>query len=186
MRIIIAVSVVALLRAVLSLAVAAPLEIDRSQSSIAVSANATGHSFRGTLQAYDAMIEFDSRAGLPSKAAVSFNFVDLKTGNPKRDEAMLEWLEHTDHPIASFLLTRWKQDGKTNMALGELTIHGVKRAIQMPIDIKHEENVWTISGEAQLDHRDFKLPRIRKALLLTVNPQLKVIFHLVGSLPSGD
>jgi polyisoprenoid-binding protein YceI len=177
--------VLATLSAFAVLAKAAPLEIDFAKSKITVLVDATAHSFTGTLESYDARIECDPEADLPARTDVSFNFLALKTGNPKRDAAMLEWLEYTNQPTASFHLTGWKQNGTTNISLGDLTIHGVKRGIEMPAVVKHEGDTWKISGEACFDHRDFGLPRIRKALLLTVNPQLKVTFHLVGKLSAG-
>lgn len=175
----------AMLSALAAAATASPLEIDSHQSKIAVSVSATAHSFAGQLQKYDARIECDAQAALPTKADVSFNFADLKTGNTSRDEAMLKWLEYTNSPTASFHLTGWKQNGATNIALGELTLHGVSKEIQMPAVIKHDGDAWDISGEAEFDHRDFKLSRIRKALILTVDPHLKVTFHLVGKLSDG-
>ena len=37
---------------------------------------------------------------------------------------------------------------------------------------------WSLDGEAVLDTRDFGLPIIRMFGLLTVDPQVKVRFHL--------
>lgn len=96
---------------------------------------------------------------------------------------MLKWLEYTANPKATFALTGWQQSGTTNLAVGELTIHGVKKSIQMPATVKNTDGSWDIAGEANFDYRDFNLPKIRKMLLLVVDPHLKVMFHLVGKLP---
>ena len=162
---------------------AAPLEIDYQQSKIDVAVSATVDSFVGHLEKYEASVDCEAAASLPTKAGVGFTFSDLKTGNPDRDIEMLKWLESTANPKATFALTGWQQSGSTNLAVGELTIHGVKKSIQMPVVAKNTDGAWDITGEAAFDYRDFNLPKIRKMLVLVVDPHLKVTFHLVGKLP---
>jgi polyisoprenoid-binding protein YceI len=161
---------------------AAPLELDASQSKVEVAVSCTADSFVGHLEKFQATIECDPAAPLPSKADVSFSFGDLKTGNQDRDAAMLKWLEFDSTPTASFHLTNWGTSGGTNMARGELKIHDVTVALQMPVVVQHDANAWDVSGQAVIDYKDFKLPKIRKALVLTVHPKLKVKFHLVGKI----
>ena len=164
---------------------AAPLEVDYKQSKIDVAVSATIDSFVGHLDRYEAAVDCEAATNLPTKAAVSFNFSDLKTGNTDRDAEMLKWLEYTANPKATFILNDWRQSGTTNLAVGELTIHGVTKVIQMPVVAKNTNGVWDISGEANFDYRDFNLPKIRKMLMLVVNPHLKVTFHLIGNAPAA-
>jgi polyisoprenoid-binding protein YceI len=159
---------------------AAPLEINPQQSKVEVAVSCTIDSFVAHLDKYQATVDCDPAVPLPAKADVSFNFTDLKTGNPDRDAAMLKWLEYDAHPTASFHLTGWQQSGTTNIALGQLTIHGIAVAVQMPAIVKQDANGWDISGQTSFDYRDFKLTKIRKALFLTVDPLLTVKFHLAG------
>ncbi len=165
---------------------AVPLKLDYNQSRINVAVSATIDSFVGRLQKYQATIDCSSGHRLPGKAKVAFDFADLKTGNPDRDAAMRQWLGYDANPTASFVLTGWKQNGTTNLALGDLTIHGVQKAITMPVTVINTGNRWDISGEADLDYRDFNLPIIHKMLVLTVHPNLKVTFHLAGRLPADQ
>lgn len=163
---------------------AAPLEVDYQHSKVNVDVHATIDSFVGQLDKYTATVDCEPSTNLPAKAAVSFDFKDLKTGKTDRDAEMLKWLDYSNNPTATFALEGWKQDGTTNLALGDLTIHGVKKAIQMPVTIQHNGADWDIAGEADFDYRDFNLPKIRKMLMLVVNPHLKVTFHLVGKIPA--
>ncbi len=164
---------------------AAPLQIDYTQSKIDVAVTATIDSFVGHLEKYQATIDCDAATNLPPKAGVTFDFSDLKTGNKDRDAEMLKWLEYPNSPKATFTLTGWQQSGATNLAVGDLTIHGVKKSIQMPVVAKDLNGDWDISGEADFDYRDFNLPKIRKLLMLVVDPHLKVMFHLVGKVPAA-
>ena len=66
---------------------AATLEIDPQQSKIEVVVSSTIDSFVGHLEKYRALVRCDSKAVLPAETDVSFDFTDLKTGNPDRDAA---------------------------------------------------------------------------------------------------
>lgn len=164
---------------------AAPLVIDPQQSKIEVAVSCTIDSFAAHLEKYDAAIDCDPAAALPARADVSFNFAALKTGSPDRDAAMLKWLEYDSHPTASFHLARWTKAGTTNIASGQLTIHGISVAVQLPVVVTQDGTGWDISGQTTFDYRDFRLPKIRKALLLTVDPKLTVKFHLAGKLTAS-
>ncbi len=161
------------------------LEIDPQQSRIEVAVSCTIDSFTAHLEKYQAVVDCDPAVALPARADVSFNFADLKTGNPDRDRAMLKWLEYDTNQMAAFHLTGWSQAGTTNLALGGLTLHGVTRAVQMPVTVRQDAAGWEVSGRAVVDYRDFKLPKIRKALLLTVDPALTVTFHLAGKIAAA-
>jgi polyisoprenoid-binding protein YceI len=164
---------------------AGQLEIDLQQSKVEVAVSTTFDSFVGHLEKYQAAVECSPAAALPSKTEVSFDFADLKTGDKDRDAAMLKWLEYSSNQTASFHLTGWDKTGATNIALGDLKIHGVTVAVKMPVSVKQLDGVWDISGQTMVNYIDFKLPKIRKALVLTVNPKLKVKFHLLGKIAAA-
>lgn len=168
-----------------TIASAAPLDIDYQHSKIDVAVSATIDSFVGHLDKYEAAVDPGGSTNLPAQAKVTFNFSDLKTGNRDRDTEMLKWLEFSTTPSATFALTGWKQSGTTNIATGELTIHGVRKSIEMPVAIKDAAGNWDITGTTDFDYRDFNLPKIRKLLVLVVDPHLKVSFHLVGKQPAS-
>jgi polyisoprenoid-binding protein YceI len=163
----------------------ATLQIDPQLSSIQVLVTSTADSFVAELKKFDAQIQWTQPGKLPSQATVRFDFADLKTGNAQRDEAMLKWLDYSTHPAGQFQLTGWQQDGNTNLALGTLALHGVERTVASPIRITQTGPLWQLDGTAAFDYRQFELPKIRKALVLTVHPRLKVIYHLAGKLPGS-
>src|ERR1019366_6665787 len=86
---------------------AAQLEINPQQSKIEVAVNCTMDSFVGQFEKFQEKIECDPAVSFPTKADVSFDFADLKTGNTNRDAAMLEWLEYPGNPTGSFQLDAW-------------------------------------------------------------------------------
>lgn len=166
----------------LNCALAEKLSLDSQQSKIQVAVSATIDSFVAHLAKYQVSIDCATNSELPDKAEVSFDFKDLKTGNPNRDQAMLKWLDHSATPSCNFVLTGWKTVGATNFAAGTITIHGIKKKVEMPVSVERSGNHCDISGTANLNYQDFNLPIVRKMLLLTVDPHLNVSFHLVGTL----
>jgi polyisoprenoid-binding protein YceI len=169
-----------LLALVRDLAAAAPFEIDQSQSRVEVVVNSTAGSFIGKLAKYQAALECEPPQLLPTKADLTFDFNDLKTGIRERDAHMLKWLQHSRNPTASFHLKSWRQERGGSVAVGELTIHGVQREIQMPVFVKTHGDNYNIDATVELDYRDFGLPKIRQVLLFSVDPHLKIRVHLVG------
>lgn len=158
------------------------LKVDKEKSRIQVDASATGHAFTGTLADYDATAAGDSGTLAPTSFKLAWKFKDLKTADDKRDKEMIKWLKEAD-PAGKFSFEKtWKgKDGKM-YATGKLMIHGVTKDISFPYTVKKDGDWVTIDGVAGLDYTNFNLPVIRSMALLTVDPKLKVRFHIVGKI----
>lgn len=160
---------------------AASLKVDKDKSWVKVDAKATGHSFSGNLEKYEASVTGDDATLVPRSAVLKWDFKDLKTGDPKRDTEMLKWLEHTKSPQGEFAMTKTWQDkeGKTH-AQGVLKIHGVSKTVSFPVSAKRDGTRVSVDGNAWLDYQDFSLPVVRALVVMTVDPKLNVRFHLEG------
>lgn len=156
------------------------LEVDSAQSHIDIRVQATVDSFTGSLRSYVAQVRVNE-AGDITGAEVSFRFADVITGKEKRDRAMHEW-QHTDEfPTGKFMLTSLRPDGAGSAtATGQLTLHGVTRAMSFPVMIAKQDSTIAIDGDAPIDTREFGLPVIRLLGLLKVDPIVRVHFHLQG------
>lgn len=161
---------------------AALLQIDQSHSRIEVVVNSTSGGFTGKLEKYHASIECEPSQLLPSKADVSFDFKDLKTGIQQRDNHLLKWLDYSKNPTGSFHLKNWKEENGDTYAVGELTLHEINKEIRLRMKVTKESDKYQLEGVLNLDHRDFGLPKIRNALVFTVDPHLKIQFRLVGKI----
>lgn len=159
---------------------AATLDVDSTRSRIQVDAHATGHDFTGTLKKYTATVSGDASSLQASGFELNWSFKDLGTDDADRDKEMLKWLGGGD-PKGSFQFTKsWTDnDGKTH-GMGTLKINGVSKAISFPFTVKKNDEWVTIDGTVSLDYENFKLPIIRTMAVMTVDPKLKVRFHVVG------
>lgn len=157
----------------------ADLEIDQTRSRIQVDAKATGHPFTGNLEKYTAAASGDAGTNGPTKLSLTWDFNDLKTGDEKRDKEMIKWLGG-GKPMGSFSFTKSWTDGGKTYAQGNLTIHGISKAISFPYSVKREGEWATIDGTAKMDYQNFSLPIIKSMVVMTVDPKLIINFHLVG------
>lgn len=159
------------------------LVLDQERSAIEVEVRGTLGIFTGRLQQFAAVVVVDPAGLTVEQAQVDFKFADLRTGRARRDRDMLEWENHAEHPAVRFRLERLETmpDGPVR-ARGRLAMHGVEHSVMFPVTFLAEGAVCSIDGEVDLDYRDYGLPVIRKYLLLTVDPRLRVRFHLQGRL----
>ncbi len=162
------------------LAARQPLGIDPANSTLSIDVRATGDSFTATLANFTATVAVDAIDPSASTGGVSFRVADIKTGNDKRDRKMNGWFETDRFPEGQFKLSQLIRDGSSDRyrASGILTLHGKEKAVEFPVTIVPSATTWTLEGEAVIDTRDFGLPVIRMFGLLTVDPQVKVRFHL--------
>ncbi|MSU47302.1 MAG: YceI family protein [Lacunisphaera sp.] len=157
-----------------------PLKIDHGRTFIDIDVKATVDSFTGHLDAYDARANIDD-AGKIKSVTFTFKFADLKTGKPDRDAKMIAWLGG-GAPEGRFELGNLAlpPDGQGQVS-GRLTFHGVTERVEFPVNVAKAEGVYIISGETTIDYRIWNLKVIRIALVLKVDPDVKIRFKFVGA-----
>lgn len=158
-----------------------PLVIDFARSRVEVVVKATVDSFVGRLEAYDATIGVDVAAGELRSARFGFHFADVKTGKPDRDEQMNAWQDTAHHPDGEFVMTSLARVDGVLTAAGTLRLHDMAREISFPVSVSHVDGLFAVDGDATIDTREFGLPAIKKFLVLKVDPEVHVRFHLQGS-----
>lgn len=162
------------------LAHASSFEIDKQSSRIEVDVKATGHHFTGQLKSYACKAECLADGTKPTAFELKWKFKDLDTDNDKRDKEMMHWLGGAD-PEGSFKLLKVTTDGNGKpMLTGVLGIHGITKQISFPYTVESKDGSVVVDGQTVLNYQDFDLPIIRAMLVMTVDPELVVRFHLVG------
>ena len=157
-----------------------PMKVDRSRSFVEADVNATKN-FTAHLDRYDAKLTVDD-AGKIKSAVFTFKFADLKSGNDSRDADMIKWLGGGD-PEGRFELGNLAMtpDGQ-GQASGRLTFHGVTERVEFPVNLTKADGTYVLTAETTLDYRNWNLKVIRKALLFTVSPEVRIRFKLTGTL----
>jgi polyisoprenoid-binding protein YceI len=157
------------------------LQIDPLRSTIEVIVHGTTGSFTGRVELFSTQIEFDSDRGRIQRAWIVLPFANLKTGRTARDIDMLKWLESSAFPEARFDLVSLERTAIGHeVANGRLTLHGVERTVSFPVYLLMAGARFSLDGEVDLDYRDYGLRVLRRFYFMTVDPNLKVRFHLQG------
>ena len=105
------------------------------------------------------------------RVSVEIEAARLETGNKSRDRTMREdCLETTKHPKILFVSTgppviaSSKKDaggGYQEVSLtvpGDLTIHGVRRGVKLPVTARRDGGLWLISGELPVKLSEYSIP----------------------------
>ena len=100
-------------------ALATPIHVDPARSRIQVDVKATGHEFTGTLEKYTVTAAGDASSHKPTRLELSWDFTDLKTGEPKRDKEMIAWLGG-GKPKGSFSFSKSWDENPTGVPRREI------------------------------------------------------------------
>jgi len=156
-------------------------------SRVGFDAKSTLHDFSGVSSSITGELEADlSKPGEKPRALLRVEAATLKTGVDGRDEQMRENLAVKDHAQITFELTGFeatkvdaaarRSEGK---ASGKLTIRGVTREVQMPVQLSIDEaRRLCVDGDMSLDLTQFDVPVPNKLGMITMEKDVKLWISL--------
>ena len=114
-----------------------------------------------------------ARVSIRVKAAVlSFN-----SGNSNRDGHALETLEAFKYPFVEFAADSVRREGEKHRVFGQLTFHGVKRALDFPVSHHADKDRVHVMGRFFVRLSDFKVER-PSLMFLRTEDTLRVDIHV--------
>jgi hypothetical protein len=116
----------------------------------------------------------------PTALDLRWDFGDLKTGDVGRDAEMIKWLGGGKSPGSFKFVKSWTDPQGVTHAQGTLTIHGVPKTVDFPYTAKKAGDKVILDGKVVINYQNFNLPVVRAMLVMTVDPQLVIGFHVVG------
>jgi polyisoprenoid-binding protein YceI len=161
-----------------------PVVVDQSHSRFLMQVKTDFSGFTAELSDYHIDVLADADSGKITSAQISFPFSAVKTCDLRRDRDMLVWENNDQFPQVVCTLTRLDPHGEAKFtAQSEVLFHGVKKTISFPVTVIINPNqTYVVDGEADIDTRDFNLPKVRKYLVITLNPVVHVVFHFQAAL----
>ncbi len=163
----------------LSLAAERLMKVDKSKTFVDVDVDATLN-FTAHLDAYDARVIVDDATGKIKNAVFSFKFTDLKTGNAERDAHMIAWLgggvPEGRFELGNLAVTPNGQ----GQASGRLIFHNTTERIEFPVEVAKTDSTYVVTGQVTIDYRNWGLKKIRKAMVFSVDPEVRIRFKLTG------
>ena len=133
-----------------------------SLSRVGFDAKSTLHDFTGVTSDVEGELEVDlSRPTEGLGGEIRARVATLTTGLEDRDEEMLETLSAEAHPTIRYELTGFRSDADegSGTALGDMTIRGVTRPLEVPLRWGLDDaNRLLVEGEAPLRLPDWRVP----------------------------
>jgi len=120
-----------------------------------------GSTIIGSNSSVSGVINLDSINLIESTAKVIIKANDFTSGNDSRDEHIAEILNNKTHPEIIFILdslskpTSTDQSQNSFLAVGSLTVNGIKKSVSFPVMIIRSSNEIKISGEIEVLYSDF-------------------------------
>lgn len=135
---------------------AAPIDVKQSQIK------ATFKQFNvpvaGEFRKFGGDIEFNAAKPELTKASVAVQTDSYDLGDPlyNKEVAKPDWFDSKKYPNASLTISSVKPAAAgTFQATGELTLRGVKKALQFPVKIASKGGVNVFTGQAKVKRLDF-------------------------------
>jgi polyisoprenoid-binding protein YceI len=158
--------------------------LNTTKSTLAADVKASPpHSFTCTATTFQTDLQINPQTLEVTKAVCRFKFADIDSEKEKRDKKMRGWMNIEHYPEATFTLTSVKASDVAgeHIGVGQFTMHGVSREIEIPFTINREGKTIVLDGATEFDYTEWSLPVVR-LLFFSVKPTLKPHFHLEGTL----
>ncbi|RSU55326.1 polyisoprenoid-binding protein [Sphingobium yanoikuyae] len=130
--------------------------VDTTKSTLGFSGTQTGARFTGRFNRYKAAIAFDPDHLEASRITVAIDLGSAATGDTQRDTALpgKDWFDIAHFPEARFASTAiQRKGGSAYVAIGNLTLHGVTRAVALPFTLVIRGDTAHAKGHVQLETR---------------------------------
>lgn len=119
----------------------------------------------------------------------------MKSGNEMRDQHLqsTSWLDATNHPKIAFTIESVKSvKGKTGVAVGKFTMHGVTKPMQIPFSMKYlpesaatkkraPGDLMMIAATFNLSLKDFNVAGSKGTIGNKISDSIKVVAQLFGT-----
>jgi polyisoprenoid-binding protein YceI len=166
-----------------------PVSVTLLKGSLTFDGRATVGAFTGMTTQVTAALNLGSPLRT-TKGFVEFAAASLRTNNERRDRDMRQSLEaeryptirldidgvdlpiDPDHPDA--------RDSLIGFVTGRLTIHGVTRAVRLPIDIATQGDTLHVRSDFDIDLEEYKIGGLTRMFgLLKMEPVIRVHANLL-------
>jgi len=143
---------------------AATFDIDPVHSSVGFKVkHMVVSNVRGSFGEFEGVIEFDESAPTSGTVSATIAMTSIDTGDAKRDDHLrgADFFDVATHPTMSFVSTGLKAAGDDWILSGDLTLHGVTKAVELELEYNGSvDDPWGnhrigFTAEGTIDRGDF-------------------------------
>ena len=155
-----------LLAAAFSLCVSAAAQaveynrVNTTASQISFTYKQMGAPMYGTFGKFDAVLDFDSARLDDARTTLHIDLTSIDAGSEDANTELLKpaWFDIENFPVAVFQSTRFTEVAQHRYLVdGQLTLKGMTRAVQVPVELKPGKGIGVFDGEMILKRDEFGL-----------------------------
>lgn len=132
---------------------------DKSVSKVTYSMKHPMHEWEGISKDVNAVMVYNKATKSVDQVVVSLKVDSFDSGNSNRDSHALEVLEGLKLPKVTFVSTKIKPNGNSLTIDGNLTFHGVSKAITIVVNRNEANNKISFEGKFDVLLSDYKVDR---------------------------
>jgi cytochrome b561/polyisoprenoid-binding protein YceI len=132
--------------------------IDKAYSNLGFQTAFSGETINGNFTRYQADIRFDPVRLEDSQLIVKIDLASVNSGDEERDQSLksASFFNIDTHPQAIFEAARFRKTGPdAYVALGYLTLHGVKKPYELAFKLTIKDKLAIMSATSELDRLAF-------------------------------
>ncbi|WP_445177861.1 YceI family protein [Pseudomonas sp. McL0111] len=134
--------------------------VNTTASQISFTYNQMGSRMYGTFGKFDATLDFDTDnlANARTTLHIDLNSIDAGSEDANTELVKPAWFDTEKYPLAVFESTRVTKDKDNHYLIaGKLTVKGITREVQVPVELKPDNAIGIFDGELVLKRDDFGL-----------------------------
>ncbi|HEY4798298.1 MAG TPA: YceI family protein [Bacteroidia bacterium] len=154
------------------------LKDDKTTSKITYHCVHSLHDWYGTNKNVDCVVVYDDAANAIDKVAVSGKVADFDSDDSNRDSHGLEVLEALQYPKVTFSSTGIVANGNNLKISGNLTFHGVTKAITFDAAREDKDKQISVKGGFSILLSDYKIER-PSFMLMQMDDKTEIAFTMI-------
>jgi len=136
------------------------IRVNTTASQISFTYSQMGSQMYGTFGKFDAMLDFDSDNLASARTTLHIDLTSIDAGSEDANTELVKpaWFDTNEFPVAVFESTRFSPAGDNRYLVdGHLTLKGITREVQVPVQLKPDSSIGIFDGELVLKRDEFGL-----------------------------
>ncbi|NYH11174.1 YceI family protein [Pseudomonas moraviensis] len=134
--------------------------VNTTASQISFTYNQMGSRMYGTFGKFDATLDFDTDNLASARTTLHIDLTSIDAGSEDANTELVKpaWFDTDKFPVAVFESTRFRPAGDNRYLVdGHLTLKGITREVQVPVQLKPDSSIGIFDGELVLKRDEFGL-----------------------------
>ncbi|MGY2440502.1 YceI family protein [Pseudomonas sp. SDO52101_S400] len=134
--------------------------VNTTASQISFTYNQMGSRMYGTFGRFDATLDFDTANLSNARTTLHIDLTSIDAGSEDANTELVKpaWFDTQKFPTAVFESTRFSRvDENHYLVAGRLTLKGITREVQVPVQLKPDSSIGIFDGELVLKRDAFGL-----------------------------